>query len=404
MVWVRYCGAGLVRRIIATVCFALGSVEALAGAQVPARDFAAWAVMVAAHQPGQRDEAVSALESWTQADVERLLHQIERLPLPDRVQMVSRALVLHADVALFNRTFTGYALPPGDADIVLYADGQYAGQMTGTFHWDFCRRLIERLPRGEARTTVARAFYRAAGAVLQLWGEHSELETHLRAGGRVLDDDAVLLMYEGTMQQALADPRWQRVFDAERQALRERLAPSVAGGARGLSAAGPVMVGDMPPTTVQALTAAERSLRRALARDPGLDEARVRLAHVLHERGRQADAARELARLPADHSSRFVAYYAAVVSGLVARARDRFDESSAAFTRTLAVEPRAQVPRIALAELALARGRRDAALQALAALEASAGQGGIDDPWWRVGRTHGMSARELIDRMARELQ
>lgn len=369
---------------------------ALPLAQAPERDFAAWSAQVAAHRPGERDGAVRALETWTKTDVERLVSDVGRLARPERATLVSQALVLHADVAVFNRTLTGYSLPPGDTNIMLSEDGQRAGQMQGTFHWAFCRELIDRLPRGDERTRIARAFYRATGAVLQLWGEHVELEPHLREGLRIIGDDAVLRLYEGTMHQVFASPRLQRVFEAQLEEISKQpmYRPRRVFG-----------VPDMPPTANEARTAAERAFRRALSEDPSLVEARVRLSHVLFDRGRIQDAAEAMGSLPAiTDLPPFVRYYAAVLAGSIARASGRADDAEHAFSLALAVEPRAQVPRVALSELALASGQRDVALTVLLPLAVPTGDAGISDPWWVIGRSHGASARQLIDTMARALQ
>ncbi len=105
--------------------------------------------------------------------------------------------MLHADVAILNREPAGYNLPAGEANVTLLSDGRAVGQMSGTVHWEFARRLIERAPEGEDRLRIAQTFYRATGAVLQWWGEYPELATHLAAGRRLLGDDPVLLLYEG---------------------------------------------------------------------------------------------------------------------------------------------------------------------------------------------------------------
>jgi hypothetical protein len=153
-----------------------------------ARDADTWMRAVAIHVSGQRDEPVAHLARWARADLDDLLPVVSKLDEAVRARLVQRALVLHTDVALLNRTITGYALPPDGRPTELFVDGKETGTMFGTFHWEFGRRLIERLPRGEERTAVGRAFYRAAGAVLQLWGEHAELRPHLAAASRAIGE------------------------------------------------------------------------------------------------------------------------------------------------------------------------------------------------------------------------
>jgi tetratricopeptide (TPR) repeat protein len=209
------------------------------------------------------------------------------------------------------------------------------------------------------------------------------------------------------MHQVFADARLQRVFEAQRTALGASPGFGPVGGGptpRVIGRGMQVVVQDLPPRASEARAAAERAFRRALSEDPSLDEARVRLAHVLLDRGRHDEAAREIERLVAAGAPQpFLAYYAAVVEGLVARARGRVDDAESAFTRALETVPDAQVPRLALSELAEARGDRVGAIAALAALEGALSRP-VNDPWWIVGRTHGRTARETIDGMSWELR
>jgi hypothetical protein len=391
----------LIRIVLVVLGLACVSSTVRARQSDDARDWTAWLEAVTTHTPGQRDASVGRVSTWTREQVEDVLPLVSRLPPDERVRVLSRALALHADIALFSRTTTGYELPHRERPITLFADGRAVGQMFGTFHWDVCRRLVERLPRGDERTRLARVFYRAAGAVLQLWAEHPELQVHLRAAARVMDDDAVLIMYEGTLHQVYADARSQRYFDQRRQASGVR-GPS--GLMRPLPGTGFSSTAEVGPTLEVSRRQAERLFRRALSLDPLLHEARVRLAHVLHDRGRHEEAARELARLPApadEPSSPFLDYYVAMLTGRVTRALGQLDAAEAAFERGLAAQPQAQAPRLALSELAMARG--DAQTAARYLLPLTTGAAG-DDPWWRVGRLHAVPVGALVEEMWRTLQ
>ncbi len=393
-------------RIVMVVLALVSALVVAPAAQQPAepRDWPAWLGAVTSHAPGERDASVQRLSRWTRADLDRIISAVSRLAPEERTRVVSRALVLHTDVALFSRTTTGYDLPAGDGLILLFADGKEVGQMVRTFHWDFGRRLIDRLPRGDVRTAIARLYYRAAAGVLQLWAEDGELQAHFAAAARVLGSDPVLLMYEGTMHQADADPRSQRYFDGLRRAGRDRTALGSAAGSASRSAMQPRpnTAPAMPPTIERSRADAERLFRRALAADPSLAEARVRLAHVLHDRGRHDDAARLLDEVAIPSSATlFLNYYTAMVTGRVARALERLEASQAVFERAVALQPLAQAPRLALSELAMARGDRNTAMRYLMPLSAATGN---EDLWWRVGRTHGHSALALVEEMWRGLR
>jgi tetratricopeptide (TPR) repeat protein len=358
-----------------------------------ARGIDAWIGAVTSHVPAARDDAAIDIARWSRDDLDAVSEALD-LRQPDeatRLHTVTRALVLHMDIAMLNRTVRGYNLPPDRNTIPLFADGREVGQMSGTYHWPFARRLLQRLPRSEAR---ARDFYRAAAAVLQLWGEHAELALHLNAARGIIDNDPVLLMYEGTMHQVNADARSQRYFDILRQA-RDRVV---------IGRMSPQSTVLAPPSMATALQLAERFFRRALAADPALHEARIRLTHVLHERGRHAEAVAEAARVAVVGAlPPSLDYYASLVAGRAHRALGDLDAASASFSRALATHPDSRAARTALSELALARGDRAAARALLAPL---AGRllATAEEPWWLTGRIHEPSAQVLVDQLRRRLR
>src|SRR5262245_42754831 len=290
-------------------------------------DYPNWLEAVETHVPGENDEAVKRLSLWSRGELDDVVPAFWRLPgRNDQLRLLERALVLHADVAILNRDLRGYNLPAGEGTTILVEDGRAVGQMSRTAHWDVARRLIASMPAGTERTRIARRFYRATAAVLQQWGELPELTTHLAVGRRLLGDDAVLLLYEGTIHQAYAGPRYQRVFD-------ERVRASFP---RSASVAPPGMptVKDLPPTVPSvrgSRSQAERLFRRALALDPALAEARVRLAHVLSDAGRHNEAVAELKQMGAAPRPPFIDYYASLMIGRVSRTRGQLDAARPAF-------------------------------------------------------------------------
>lgn len=391
-------GDGPLRLVVAKGLFALvvAAIVAMPSAfaqEPPPRDFATWLDAVNTHVPGLPDEPVRRVAPWPRGDLEAVLSHVSRQEPDERLQTVERALVLHTDIAMvYRRPDGGYSnVPPGTNPIALVQDGRAVGQASGTFHWELARRLLDRLPRGEERSHVGRRFYRATAALLQSWGEYPELNAHLAVGQRLLGDDAVLLMYEGTRYQAYASPKLQRFLDEQRRTSRVRI-PVATGAAPGVGLLA------TPPGSSASLTEAERLFRRAIAIDPTLVEARIRLAHVLSERGRHDAASTELTRVTSASLPPLLDYYASLVAGRVARAREAFAEAQQAFERAAAIYPHAPAPRFGLSELAIARGDRAASLEHLTRVSSNVR---VDDrePWWRIERTHAPSAAELIVEM-----
>jgi tetratricopeptide (TPR) repeat protein len=367
------------------------------------RDWQAWLDAVNTHVPGERDDAVARLAPWSRDELESAVFGTLRRQRPaSQLGIVERGLVLHADIAVLNRTARGYALPPSGSNTpyntTLFQDGRAVGVMYGTIHWEFGRRLLERLPKGDEGLHISRRFYRTAGAMLQLWGEYPELTRHLAAGRRALGDDPVLLLYEGTQAQAYAGPRLQRFFDERRRSGPTMLtaAPSSRGGA---APEMPSLPGALP-TINGSRAQAERLFRRAIAIDPTLTEARIRLAHVLGDSERHDEAAAELQRAMVSPLPPMLDYYSSLLAGREARARGQLDAARTAFERAAALYPGASAPRYGLSEVAMARGDRTQSLSHLLDGARAAGAE-ANEPWWWVDRAHDPAAATLMAEMQR---
>jgi hypothetical protein len=154
-----------------------------------------------------------------------------------------------------------------------------------------------------------------------------------------------------------------------------------------------IMRVEPPP---QELALAERDLRRALASDPTLVEARIRLAHVLSALNRKAEAA-ALARTVDDATlPPFLAYYGAMVLGRAEADLGRHAEARRAFERAARLLPAAQSPQIALSRLAVAEGHGADAITALIATSGPTAKADAIDPWWSYFRLHAPDAKAQL--------
>jgi tetratricopeptide (TPR) repeat protein len=164
-----------------------------------------------------------------------------------------------------------------------------------------------------------------------------------------------------------------------------------------------VVVAPRPSATAPAeLRRAEDLFRRALERDAGLVEARLRLAHVLGDRGRHEEAREQLLQATRNPLPRLLDYYGSLLLGREEQALGNAGAARRAFERAAALFPSAQSPRIALSHVALMRGDRQSAVGALAPV------GGAtptvdEDPWDVIHRLHDPFADELIARFRQEL-
>jgi tetratricopeptide (TPR) repeat protein len=235
--------------------------------------------------------------------------------------------------------------------------------------------------------------------VLQLWGEYAELSAHLAGGRRLLGEDPVLLLYEGTMRQAFAGPRVQRFFDERRRAEARERPTATTRLPQSASGNSPTEVVTLPvasPSAGESRTQAERAFRRALTIDSSLAEARIRLAQVLGDAGRHDAAAAELKQVPASGLPAVLDYYASLLTGREARLRGQVQAARAAFERAAALYPNASAPKFGLSELAMAQRNESDSLSYLIRSDA-ARRVDANEPWWWLDRVHDPSAGTLLD-------
>jgi tetratricopeptide (TPR) repeat protein len=127
------------------------------------------------------------------------------------------------------------------------------------------------------------------------------------------------------------------------------------------------------------LREAIRWLEQAVALEPELMEARLRLGRLLYRRGdfdraaKELEAARQLAWLDE------LRYLALVFRGMVEAARGSYDQADSSYTDALRLLPTGQTAAIAKAETAYLRGRVG---EAAATMQATLQQMKKEDPWW----------------------
>jgi len=310
------------------------------------------------HRPGETDEALAAIARWTRSDVERAA-----AGLPGRLAALG-ATSGRASV----RRFAYMA-------VLLHTDAARAMAPAGTV-----AEAVAQLEIAESRLAItrqdpesdqfARTWYLLAGGFLtgatQLGGE-SLLERAVKR----FPDSADLLLASGALQEVLAGEEVQRI--SPRSASQVDAAPRRTRGDR--------------------LNRAADFFRRALALDPTITEARVRLGHVLLEQGRADQARTELERAVAaaaggEGANRFECYISQLFLGRLHQ-RGRSVEAWKCYEAALAIEPEAQTPRLALSQLLHAQGDRDGTARLLEPVAPADGSAleGPPDPWieYRLG-------------------
>jgi tetratricopeptide (TPR) repeat protein len=313
----------------------------------------------------------------------------ERSRTGDDNFVMRRAALLHADVAMLHQhapvePFATTAAPligPQSWRIDI-ADGRGVDVGLTGVHWDIARLALDqvRLPNSDRpapeRDAMVRAWYRATAAWMQLREDHDTL--HLDRARRIFPDDPDLLFLSGCQRETYASPAIQA-------AARSVVLPS------GLS------VG--VESERAELRQAEGFFRRALAVNPSMGEAHLRLGRVFGLLGRHAEAAAELQQALVLIDDPELQYYGQLFAGAEDEALGRFDAAHAAYQRASAMFPLAQSPLLAISHLARRRGDRSgaaAAIQKVFDLPAAIDRG-LEDPWWRYHTAQARNADELLE-------
>jgi len=352
-----------------------------------------WLVLAQAHSPGVFDESAATVSAWesdrTMAVVQRVTRKITD------VRVVARGLLLHTDLALIDRAAIQTSPSRAPAGGLTVQDARSVKVARRPFHWGVARRIANALGELPAGAPVALAWYRAVGALYQSWADLGPLRAHLSVGTGLFPDDPVLLLYAGTLRQGYADPRVQSYIAL----LRRRYENAGMPNAEIMPASVAVARADVE------LGLAENALRRAVALDPSLVEARIRLAHVVGDRGKSAEAV-ALARAALENPlSGFLDYYGAMVLGRNEMRLGHVAEARAAFERAAARYPDDQAAQVALSHVDLVEGRSAEGLEtAVRALGRVAPTGAEDEPWSWYFRRHEPDAESRLDDLRRSLK
>lgn len=277
-----------------------------------------------------------------------------RIRVAGLAPMLKRAALVHTDVT----TLAPGIAPAVGGDVTLVGDGQRAGSAGISLHWPLARMLLDHLPPHPREHPFVRDWYRATVATAQRT-EFWDAE-HLRHGLELFPADPLLLLLKGAQHEAFAAPLYQAVM---RGFTGQRIRPDI-------------------DDTGAELGRAEKAFRAALAADPSLVEARIRLGRVLALKGERDAAMRELERALADGPEPTLEYYARVFLGAEHQSVGTLTAARAQFLRAAALEPNGRVPYLALAQIAGELGDREEMQAALDRALAPLARESAAELWW----------------------
>lgn len=426
--------------LVLALVIALGAAPGASGLQEaevhPLALLGQWLSAIERHQPGEADAAVLAAAAWSRSDLRQLSSDIQvlvavvRNPASDRFRIralesdmmprgqevttrtlrpadravldalakrvreagpniiLRRAVILHTDAIVLAGEMVAASAGPGSSRApvkMLIGDGTSAGLEGVSVHWELARLAAERVAPDPKDDRFVRDWYVATIALGQ---SHESFDAaQLQHGLRLFPDDAGMLLLAGCEREAFASPMFQ-VF-----------ARSInRNSAQGLS------IGRLRRVPIESeadeLAAAERYYRRAIAADPALHEARLRLGRVLAQRGRPVDAATELQRTVDSDLDPSLEYYAQLFLAEVRESLQEIDAARAALRRAAELTPDARVPHLQLARIAREAGDAEEAQASLQrALAEPAGES--IDPWLQYRAMQGRDAPTWLDDVRR---
>ena len=399
-----------------------------------------WVDAVRAHTPGQADASVTtvaafsyetrvdlntavdlflrALMGWHyNSDGNKAAQTIVAIGHAEGKDFLKRAAVLHTDVAAFGdrsprapsstrrappRIQSDDEIPPllREDPLLLAQDGRVVGETTGSWNWPFARGLLDLLSADPlkklfverpkpATDPFVSAWYHATTAYLFANERYGDATSHLHHASIVLPDDALALMDAACYSEVLGLPMHQALVP-ERNVAEHR----GSGGPPTWTTPGPNPMLHIPGTE-QTNAEAERLLRRALAVDPGLAEARVRLARLLELRKRDEEAANELKTVLDGNPVGITAFYARLFAGRAAQAMGKTNDAAGHFRVALELFPDAQSALIASSQVALLESDVSGTLAPIERLGARSANFEAD-PWWQYHLCSGRDADDLL--------
>lgn len=323
--------------------------------------FRHWLDLAQEHTPGQLDEAVREVRSYSinrltalRADLEALTALL-RNPYDSRAvreysegdqqalqamafaevgartynRLLRSIAILHTDAAVLPGAVPYVADPwaTTPVDVMVSEDGRPVQRLRMLPHFPIARAALGSITPGVAETSWVRTWYRATTAYLFSTSQLVALPDHLADRRKALPDDAGMTFAEGCLFEAYSADAIQSAAQAER--------------ARG----GKTNV----PGLRDALVRARQLFEQVSPDDPDSAEARVRLARTKLRLGDARGAAADMdAWLAGGGQDRELRYYAFLVLGAARWTLGEARPAIVAYEKALELYPTAQSAAVAL--------------------------------------------------------
>ena len=295
----------------------------------------AYLELVVRYASGERPATTAELARWPLNDLQKALRDLRVvLPIVSRrldlseVTLVATAMAFHVDVA--RRADT---LATAEAFLVLGG------------------KLAELLPESDDVLRFGGRWHHAAGTTMFGFSRTAEALGHFEVARALLPKDASILLALGSAHEI------EGVVEARHRATA-------------------------PASANERLRKAAQLYAAALAIQPDLDEARVRLARTQWLLQEPKTAAQTIGDLPDRVSSAYLRYIGLLIAGGIQEALGRRDEGLARYEQAATMCRRCPAVMLALSHARLVDGKRDAARDIVARLVTDDLWPPADDPWW----------------------
>jgi len=326
---------------------------------------------LAAYWDGRYGEAVAAAAAFSQRDLGTIrtywFDQAGNTPPRARASDPRRirvAAMLHLEAALISPRMGSRSptSPPADRLDESRLASRYGPLNVGPSHLLIGLGLMRSYGPRAPPESFPRRWYLAAAMHFHSHAQPGAAHQVLAVALAAFPDDGPLLLESGALAEseatAEAPASYTRVKEGLVRAQAERKA---------------------------ALAFAETQLGLALAADPTLIEARVRLGRVLIEAGRLDEAARALEATIAAEPRPYLTYLAQLFLGDARERAGRPEDALTCYRAAIDAYPLGQAAPTALAHALHRLGDHDAAFAVVRASLALEFQGGQADPWWAYG-------------------
>jgi len=373
-VTVRVGRRGIRRRFLALLLLCL---PALASAQPSDVLSPAYEAIVRRYLSGDREGAVGDMSAWPEW---RMRDEMTAL----------RAFWQKAQTCRPCAASMAWQQIPARAALVLHSDCAQRARRDGNsprLHESLAVEIARMLKDDRAQRAFARRWYEAMAGLAQGENRWSEALDWAERGLRDFPDSAEMLLVLGSIEEtvgaqasfletheALVDPNTRRSRSEllQRREVREHLEK------------------------------AHRALRSAVAADPTLLEARLRLGRVAWRLGETAEARSVLSDVLAQEPDAAKAFLAHLFLGRLDEDASRLVDAARSYEAALALDPHSQSARLALSHVRLRGGDAPGARADVETTVGSAGRRPHPDALWLYPWGPSVGVEERLETLRRE--